>query len=192
MNRHVLIGKAWPYGNGSLHFGHIAGLLGADVLARYFRLAGDQVLFVSGTDCHGTPIANKAFQEGKTAAEIAAFYHAEFTEHFQRLEFSHDRYAATMQPHHHAVAQWIFSTLYQNGHLALHRTPQLFCAQCQRFLVDRYVEGNCPNCDVAGARGDQCDACGQTMSQHIPNDARALSSLPCTPSPHDIHQNRLR
>lgn len=162
MNRDVLIGMAWPYGNGSLHFGHMAGLLGADVLARYFRLVDDRVLFVSGTDCHGTPIANKAFQEGKTPAEIAAFYHAEFTDHFKQLGFSYDLYAATMQPHHHTVAQWIFSILYQNGHLVPHRTPQLFCDHCQRFLADRYVEGNCPSCGVAGARGDQCDVCDQT------------------------------
>lgn len=162
MNRPVLIAMAWPYANGPLHLGHVCGLIASDVLARYFRLRGDKVLFVSGSDCHGTPILNRALQEKKTPAEIAEFYHRQFTENFLRLGFTHDLYAKTLDPFHYQIAQQFFQKLYEKGLLIPKNVPQLYCQNCQRFLVDRYVEGVCPNCKAANARGDQCDVCGHT------------------------------
>lgn len=162
MKRPVLIAKAWPYANGPLHLGHIAGLLPADVLARYFRLNGDDVLFVSGTDCHGTPILNTAIDEGREPAEIADFYHSQFDESFKRLGFTHDLYSKTHRPEHSAIVQQFLLNLLNKKYLIELETPQLYCAQCRRFLVDRYVEGNCPECGAASARGDQCESCGAT------------------------------
>lgn len=95
--KNILIGNAWVYANGSLHIGHVAGLLPGDVLARYHRATGDQVCFVSGSDCHGTPVAIRAKKEHKTPQEISDFYHEEFIECFQRLGFSYDVYT---KPHH--------------------------------------------------------------------------------------------
>ncbi|MFZ2193759.1 MAG: methionine--tRNA ligase [Candidatus Moraniibacteriota bacterium] len=162
MNRNVLIAKAWPYANGPLHIGHLAGLLGADVLARYFRLAGDNILFVSGTDCHGTPIMNRAIDEGINPEDVVKKYHKQFTECFQRLGFTHDLYTLTYTPEHHKMVQQIFRKLHEKGHLVPRNEIQLFCPDCNQFLVDRLVEGNCPYCHEANARGDQCDACSKT------------------------------
>ena len=96
--RQILIGGAWPYANGSLHIGHIAGLLPGDVLARYHRAIGDKVYFVSGSDCHGTPVAIRAKQENKTPQEVSDFYHRELAECFERLGFSYDAYIKTVLP----------------------------------------------------------------------------------------------
>ena len=98
--RDILIGGAWPYANGSLHIGHIAALLPADVLARYHRAAGDKVCYVSGSDCHGTPVALRARQEGKTPEEISGRYHREFAECFRKLGFSYDYYGRTSSEEH--------------------------------------------------------------------------------------------
>ena len=98
--RQILIGGAWPYANGSLHIGHIAGLLPGDVLARYHRAIGDKVYFVSGSDCHGTPVAIRAKQENKTPQEVSDFYHKEFVKCFERLGFSYDAYIKTSANEH--------------------------------------------------------------------------------------------
>ena len=92
MNKNILIGGAWPYANNSLHLGHLAGLISGDVLARFFRLKGDNVLYVSGTDCHGTPITERAKREGKTPNDIAEYYHNEFEKTFKLCNFSYDMY----------------------------------------------------------------------------------------------------
>lgn len=161
--KRVFIGKAWPYGNGSLHLGHIAALLPADVLARYHRLVGNEVLFVSGTDSHGTPITVKAEQEGKTPEEIATHYHKEFKNNFRELGFSHDIYTTTMTDTHREVVQEIFTKLYEKGLIEKKKQDMQYCNNCERFLPDRYVEGTCPSCNYSSARGDQCDNCGELM-----------------------------
>lgn len=163
MKRNILICSAWPYANGSLHLGHIAGLLPADVLARYFRLRGDNVLFVSGSDCHGTPIAVRASQEGRSPGDVAAQYHQEFVDNFARLGFSYDRYAATMDAAHSEQVQEIIRRLHQDGWLYPRTQAQTWCDHCEKFLPDRYVEGTCPRCGAKDARGDQCDACGSLL-----------------------------
>ncbi|PIZ98330.1 MAG: methionine--tRNA ligase [Candidatus Komeilibacteria bacterium CG_4_10_14_0_2_um_filter_37_10] len=102
------------------------------------------------------------FVEGKNPAEIVDFYHQQFTDNFLRLGFTHDLYAKTMDPEHQQLVQQFFQCLYEQQYLFPKIIPQLYCSPCQRFLVDRYVEGECPNCHANGARGDQCDLCGKT------------------------------
>lgn len=160
--KHILIGGAWPYANGSLHIGHIAGLLPGDVLARYHRAKGDRVFFVSGSDCHGTPVAIRAKQENKSPKEISDFYHEEFTECFQRLGFSYDVYTKTSAEEHKAFVRKFHAKLYAGNYVYEKETPQAYCERCQTFLADRFVVGKCPACGNA-ARGDQCDVCGAVL-----------------------------
>ena len=154
----IFIGGAWPYANGSLHVGHIAALLPGDVLARYYRQKGEKVLYVSGSDCNGTPISIRANEEQTTVKAIADKYHNEFTDCFKQLGFSYDLYTRTDAAHHHETVQQIFLQLLENGYLYKKEIEQAYCVHDARFLPDRFVEGTCPNCD-AKARGDQCDNC---------------------------------
>lgn len=158
----VFIGGAWPYANGSLHLGRLASVLPGDVVARYFRAKGDEVLYVSGSDCHGTPVAVQAIQEGVLPGDIADRYHREFVECFDRMGFTYDLYTRTDQEFHHRVVQDLFLKLLENGHLYKKTVLQTYCETDQRFLPDRYVEGNCPVCGNR-ARGDQCDFCSTML-----------------------------
>lgn len=158
----IFIGGAWPYANGSLHLGHISSLLPGDILARYYRQKGDNVLYVSGSDCNGTPIAIRAKQEGVSPKEIADRYHQEFADNFKRLGFSYDCYTRTDTEHHHQTVQQIFLDLLKNGYLYKKEIEQTYCKTCEQFLPDRYVEGLCPNCGQP-ARGDQCDHCSTIL-----------------------------
>lgn len=162
MGKKVFIGGAWPYANGSLHLGHVAALLPGDILARYHRLKGNEVLYVSGSDCHGTPIAIRANTEGVTPKDIADRYHKEFAENFSGLGFSYDLYTRTDDSFHHKAVQEIFLGLYKNGIIYPKTVEQTYCEHCQKFLPDRYVEGICPHCGSA-ARGDQCDNCSTIL-----------------------------
>ncbi len=158
----IFIGGAWPYANGSLHLGHITALLPGDILARYFRQKGEQVLYVSGSDCNGTPISIRANQENTTVEAIANRYHKEFVECFQELGFSYDLYTRTDAEHHHKSVQALFLQLLDNGYLYKKTIEQAYCETDQQFLPDRFVEGICPNCG-AKARGDQCDNCSAIL-----------------------------
>ncbi|MCK4863465.1 MAG: methionine--tRNA ligase [Dehalococcoidales bacterium] len=165
MSERIFIGVAWPYANGSLHLGQIAGCyLPADIFARYHRVKGNEVLMVSGSDQHGTPITLKAEQEGKNPAEITDFYQAEFLDCWQKLGITFNLFTTTGTRNHAEVAQDIFLKLLQKGYLYKNTVSQLFCPKCRRFLPDRYVEGTCPSCNSSGARGDQCDACGKPLN----------------------------
>lgn len=164
MTENILVGVAWPYPNGSLHLGQIAGAyLPADIFARYQRVAGNRVLMVSGSDQFGTPITVRAEQEGKTPQQVVDHYHAEYLECWQRLGISWDLYTSTGTRNHAETAQDIFLKLYDQGDLYIDTMELTFCAQEQRFLPDRYVEGKCPFCGFDGARGDQCDNCGRSL-----------------------------
>ncbi|WP_144477024.1 methionine--tRNA ligase [Cytobacillus oceanisediminis] len=158
----IFIGGAWAYVNGSLHLGHISSLLPGDILARYYRLKGEKVLYVSGSDCNGTPITIRAKQEEVTAKEIADYYHNEFVDCFSRLGFSYDLYTRTDTEHHHQIVQAIFLELLEKGFIYKKEIDQLYCEHDKQFLPDRYVEGLCPICG-ANARGDQCDACSSVL-----------------------------
>ncbi len=152
----------WPYANGSLHLGHIASLLPGDILARYYRLKGEEVLYVSGSDCNGTPISIRAAQEGTTTEVIAEKYQQEFVEIFKKLGFSYDYYTRTDSTFHHQAVQQIFLDLLEKGFLEEKSTEQTYCERDKRFLPDRFVEGRCPACG-ANARGDQCDHCSAVL-----------------------------
>jgi methionyl-tRNA synthetase len=165
MNKKVLVAAAWPYANGSLHLGHAAALLGADIIARYARSVGSKVLFVSGSDCHGTPIAVEADKLGVHPREIAEKFHNEFRQNLiDDLKFSYDCYTTTTTENHRRVVQEIFTKLYNDG-LIYTKTEDLpYCPSCKRFLPDRYIEGECPICHFDSARGDQCDECGNLLN----------------------------
>lgn len=174
MNRKILIAAAWPYANGSLHLGHVASLIGSDVLARYFRLNGDSVLYVSGSDCHGTPIALEAVKQNVHPSVIADKYHQEFVETLVNgLLFSYDNYTKTTTENHYKVVQEIFLDLYNKGYIYTKNEELPYCNSCQRFLPDRYIEGECPICHFIPARGDQCDNCGNLM------DSKKLINSTC-------------
>ncbi|UTR07174.1 methionine--tRNA ligase [Alkalihalobacillus sp. LMS6] len=158
----IFIGGAWPYANGSLHVGHIASLLSGDVLARYFRQKGKKVLYVSGSDCNGTPIMVRARQEETSPKTIAERYHEEFKQNFTDLGFSYDLYTRTDLEDHHQTVQEMFLQLLKNGHLTKRSVEQVYCHHCTQFLPDRYVEGTCPTCRK-DARGDQCDHCATLL-----------------------------
>jgi methionyl-tRNA synthetase len=158
----IFIGGAWPYANGSLHLGHIAGLLPGDILARYYRAKGDHVLYVSGSDCNGTPITIRAKQEGVTPKEIADKYHKEFSNCFEKLGFTYDCYTRTDSEFHHRIVKDIFLKLLNNEKIYKKEIEQAYCNACEQFLPDRFVEGICPNCGK-DARGDQCDHCSKIL-----------------------------
>ena len=165
MSEKIFIAVAWPYANGPLHLGQIAGAyLPPDIFARYHRTKGNEVLMVSGSDQHGTPITIKAEQEGKKPGEIAARYHRQFLESWQRLGISFDLFTTTGTENHARVTQDIFLTLLERGYIFKDTLSQPYCPECQRFLADRYVEGTCPFCSSPAARGDQCEACGKPLS----------------------------
>ena len=160
--RNILIGGAWPYANGSLHIGHIAGLLPGDVLARYHRAIGDNVYFVSGSDCHGTPVALRARQEKRTPREVSDRYHEEFVECFEKLGFSYDVYTKTSSEEHKKFVREFHRKLYEGSYVYEKEAPQAYCESCDTFLADRFVLGKCPKCGK-DTRGDQCDACGTVL-----------------------------
>lgn len=168
MNKNIVIGNAWPYANSSLHLGHIAGLISGEILARYHRLNGDRVMFVSGSDCHGTPITERARKEGITPDEIASHYDNEFRELFEKLNFSYDLFSATKTDYHKEHVKGLFKKLYDNGYIYEKIEPQCFCEKCNKFLADREVVLTCPECGEE-TKGDQCDKC-----LHVPTSEELI------------------
>ena len=160
----ILVSVAWPYANGDLHVGHLAGAyLPADIFARYHRLAGNDVLMVSGSDAHGTPVTLRADQEGVTPTEIFERYHRRFLEVQRDIGISYSLFTHTDTATHHHVSQDMFLTLRKNGYVYKETQKQFYSETLGRFLPDRYVEGVCPHCGYEEARGDQCDNCGKIL-----------------------------
>lgn len=158
--RHVLVCIAWPYANADIHQGNVTGShLPGDIYARYNRLRGNHVLMVSGSDTHGTPVTVKAAEMGAPVREVVEQFHGRFLEMFVKLGISYDLYTHTDTENHHRVAQDIFSALHAGGYLYRQASLQMYSPAAERFLPDRMIEGTCPNCGYAGARGDQCDNC---------------------------------
>lgn len=156
--RQIFIGGAWPYANNSLHVGHLAALLPGDIIARYFRKSGDNVLYVSGSDCHGTPITLRANKLGTSPEVIANHYDAEFRQNFLDLDFSYDLYSATTSEYHKKRVQDFLLEVKKNGYLFEREELEDFCECCNKFVSDREIVGICPICGAV-CDGDQCDKC---------------------------------
>jgi methionyl-tRNA synthetase len=160
----ILVCVAWPYAKTSTHVGQIAGAyLPGDIFARYHRLAGHEVLMVSGSDMHGTPITVDADREGVSPREYSTRYHEQIVDIWRRLGISFDLYTSTLTDNHYRQTQEFFLRLLEHGYLFKDTMESPYCSHDQRFLPDRYVEGTCPYCGFADARGDQCDNCGRTL-----------------------------
>ena len=174
MTDRLLVCVAWPYANSPLHLGHVAGAyLASDIFARYQRLQGKEVLMVSGSDTHGTPITVAAGKEGVTPSEIVERYHHSILESLVSLGISFDLYTHTNTENHRAVTNDLFLRLWERGYVFKDKMKMPYCEHDQRFLADRYIEGICPYCHHEGARGDQCDYCGRAL------DALELVSPRC-------------
>jgi methionyl-tRNA synthetase len=164
MPERIFIGVAWPYANGPLHLGHLAGCyLPADIFARYHRMRGNEVLMVSGSDSHGTPIMRTADAEGVMPREVVEKYHASFLRSFERLGITFDLFTTTMTDNHREVVQGILKTLDEKGYLYSGSMKVAYSPDFHRFLPDRYVQGTCPHCAHVDARGDQCENCGRIL-----------------------------
>ena len=160
----VLTAVAWPYANGPRHLGHVAGFaVPSDVFSRYMRMAGHDVLMVSGSDEHGTPILVLADEEGVTARELVDRNHAIIAHELADLGCSYDLYTRTTTANHYGVAQELFRQNYANGYMVERATSGAISPSTGRTLPDRYIEGTCPICGYAEARGDQCDNCGNQL-----------------------------
>jgi len=160
----VLVTSAWPYINVTPHLGNLVGsVLSADIAARYYRLQGKDVLMVSGSDTHGTPIEVEAMKEKITPKELTDRNHARVAALFQKWEASFDNYTSTESPVHREFVQQHLMKIYRKGYIFEKETEMTYCEHDQRFLPDRFVEGHCPYCDYEHARGDQCDRCGRLL-----------------------------
>ena len=164
MCAYVLATAAWPYANGPRHIGHVSGFgVPSDVFSRFMRMSGHDVLFVSGTDEHGTAIQVKADEEGLTAQQTADKYHGIIVDDLAGLGLTYDLYTRTTTRNHTEVVQQVFTSLYDNGYIISQTQLGAISPSTGRTLADRYIEGICPICGVDGARGDQCDNCGNQL-----------------------------
>ena len=164
MSTPILVSAAWPYANAEIHVGNLTGsYLPADIFARYQRMRGNQVLMVSGSDSHGTPITVRADAEGTTPLAVYERYHEGFIDLFQQLGLNYDLFTSTHTQNHTRVSQSVFLALKKNGFLYTESQMQWFAPSQNRFLPDRYVEGTCYICGYEGARSDQCDKCGNLL-----------------------------
>ena len=154
----IIIGNAWPYANGPLHLGRIAVLLPGDILARYHRMMGDEVIFLSGTDCHGTPVTIKAKEEGIMPIQAVKKYHAEFQKCFKSLGFSFDIFEKTHSKFHEEKVKEFILELYNKGYIYEKNVEQAYCEKCNEYLADKYIVGKCPHCGEE-ATGDDCENC---------------------------------
>lgn len=162
--KYIHVSVAWPYANGDMHIGHIAGAyLPADIFARYHRLVGNHVLMVSGSDAHGTPISVEADKRGVSPRDVFEQYHERFLLTQQKVGISYDLFTHTDTENHHQIAQDFFTTLLERDYLYKETQTLLYSESEKRFLPDRYVEGTCYICGYDSARGDQCDNCGNLM-----------------------------
>ncbi len=160
----ILVTTALPYANGDIHLGHLAGCyLPADIYCRYQRSKGREIIHIGGTDEHGVPITLLADKEKKSPQEIVDFYYKRIKDSFARFGIQFDNFSRTSIPLHHKTSQDFFLKIYHKGYIYPKRMRQFFCAICQIFLADRYIEGTCPHCSNPKARGDQCEECGRWL-----------------------------
>ena len=180
MPRNILSAVAWPYANGPRHIGHVSSFgVPSDVFSRYQRMAGNTVLMVSGTDEHGTPIQVQADREGVTARELADRYNRVIVEDLKGLGLTYDLFTRTTTRNHYSVVQQMFTALHDNGYIVERSQLSAIDAATGRGLPDRYVEGTCPICGFDGARGDQCDNCGNQLDpQDLVNPRSKIDGKP--------------
>ncbi len=178
--KRYLITAALPYANGYKHIGHLAGAyLPADIYVRYLKAQQRDVVFVCGSDEHGTAIPIQASKEGTTAQAIIDKYHPLMEQNFKDLGIQFDIYHRTSDPLHHATAREFFTKLNDARHLTTQTTEQYFDEKAQTFLADRYIKGTCPNCQFPSAFGDQCEKCGKSLSpEELINPVSTLSGEP--------------
>lgn len=163
--KRTLITTALPYANGPVHIGHLAGVyVPADIYARYLRLKGEEVLMIGGSDEHGVPITLRAKKEGVTPQDIVDRYHAIIKKSFEDFGVTFDIYSRTTSPTHRQVASDFFRTLYDKGEFIEQTSEQYYDETAKQFLADRYITGTCPHCGNENAYGDQCEACGTSLS----------------------------
>ena len=163
--RRITITAALPYTNGPIHIGHLAGVyVPADIYARYQRLEGNDVAFICGSDEHGVAISMKARKEGTTPQQIIDTYDAIIRESFADFGISFDNYSRTSRQVHHDTARSFFTKLYEKGSFEEHTNQQLYDAEADQFLADRFVIGTCPRCQNEEAYGDQCEKCGASLN----------------------------
>lgn len=163
--KRTLVTTALPYANGPVHIGHLAGVyVPADIYVRYKRMKGDEVLFIGGSDEHGVPIAIKAKAEGVSPQEVVDRYHTLIKESFARLGIDFDIYSRTTSETHEETASAFFTKLYESGKLIEQTSEQYYDPEAKQFLADRYITGTCPHCHNERAYGDQCEACGTSLS----------------------------
>jgi methionyl-tRNA synthetase len=171
----ILVAVAWPYASGPRHLGHVAGPgVPSDIFARYHRLRGNDVVMVSGTDEHGTPVMVSADREGVTPRELADRNNALILDDYVRLGMSYDCFTRTTTRNHYAVVQDMFRTLYEKGFLIEQTALGAIAPATGRTLPDRYIEGTCPICGYGEARGDQCDNCGNQLDPVDLIDPRSI------------------
>jgi methionyl-tRNA synthetase len=186
MHDKILVAVAWPYANGFLHLGHVAGAyLPPDIFARYHRLHGNDVLMVSGSDSHGTPVTFEADKEGISPRELFTRYHESFLQSLRGLGVSFDLFTHTDTENHRRVSQDIFSRLKEHELIFERPTRQLYCEHDQRFLPDRYVFGICPVCGFPKARGDQCQNCDSVLDALDLGEPQCKLAKPGDP-PHKV------
>ncbi|MBB6715767.1 methionine--tRNA ligase [Clostridium gasigenes] len=183
----IIVGNAWPYANGPLHLGRIAVLLPGDIIARYHRLMGDEVIFLSGTDCHGTPVTMKAKEDGITPLEATIKYHNEFEKCFKSLGFSFDIFAKTSSKYHKDRVSEFILELYNKEYIYEKKVKQTYCETCNEFLLDRYIEGKCPRCG-GYATGDQCEICSEIIEA---DELLEKKCKTCKSEPKDKETNHL-
>ena len=176
-NEKIFIGVSWPYANGNIHIGHLAGqYVVCDIFARYHRLKGNDVLMVSGSDSHGAPVIFAAEEEGVDPAKLADSSHEIIVNTYKQLGLLYENYTTTRTENHKIVAQNIFLVLDELGFLEQKTSKQYYDPQVKRFLPDRYVRGTCPKCSAPNARGDECPECGEFLDpEDLKNPYSTLS-----------------
>ena len=163
--KRTLITTALPYANGPVHIGHLAGVyVPADIYARYLRLKGEEVLMIGGSDEHGVPITLRAKKEGITPQDVVDRYHGIIKKSFEEFGITFDIYSRTTSATHRQVASEFFRTLYDKGEFIEKTSEQYYDEEAKQFLADRYITGTCPHCGNEKAYGDQCEACGTSLS----------------------------
>jgi len=183
----IFIGVAWPYANGPIHVGHMAGCyLPPDIFRKFQRMRGNEVLMVSGSDMHGTPVTVRAEKEGLSPKELAEKYHRMNVKAFADFGVEFDEYHSTEDETHVENVQRMFLRLHENGYLYEKEMELPYCGECDRTLPDRYVEGECPYCHYENARGDQCDECGKLMDPDILVSPRCTT---CGTAPEFVKRN---